>query len=64
MPSHARDEALWLIDQIREVLRHDADRDALAASIPRLANALMWFSNTLRVIEPSVNFCGGCGELR
>ena len=23
---------------------------------------MFWFTNTLRVIEPSVNYCDGCGE--
>ena len=27
-----------------------------------LLQSLFWFSNTLRVIEPSVNYCDGCGE--
>ena len=62
VPSSARSEALRLIDQISDLLRQDADRDALAAEIPRLQNALHWFINTLRVVEPSVNFCDGCGE--
>ena len=62
MTSSARSEALRLIDQVNQLLRQDADRDALAAHIPRLQNALQWFINTLRVIEPSVNFCDGCGE--
>ena len=43
-------------------LKHDTDRDALAERIPILQQSLFWFTNTLRVMEPSVNECDGCGE--
>ena len=62
MPSHARSEALRLIDNIGALLQHDSDRDALAERIPRLQRSLYWFTNTLRAIEPPVNYCDGCGE--
>ena len=55
VPSHARSEALRLIDDIGALLKHDSDRDALAERIPKLEQSLFWFTNTLRAIEPSVN---------
>ena len=62
IPEHARAEAARLLTLLRTFVRHDSDRGTVATNIAALADALLEFEQTLRVIEPVVNDCDGCGE--
>ena len=62
IPEHAQAEAAQLLTLLRTFMQQDSDRGTAATNIAALADALLGFEQTLRVIEPVVNDCDGCGE--
>ena len=62
LPSDARSQASRLAAALNTFVLHDSDRAAVAISIPALADALLDFEQTLRVLQPQLNDCDGCGE--
>ena len=62
IPDHAQAEAAQLITLLRTFVQQDSDRGTVATNIAALADALLDFEQTLRIMEPVVNDCDGCGE--
>ena len=62
IPEHAQTEAAQLLTLLRTFVQQDTDRGIVATNIPSLADALLDFEQTLRVMQPVVNDCDGCGE--
>ena len=62
IPEHAQAEAAQLVTLLQTFMQHDSDRGTVATNIAALADALLELEQTLRVIEPVVNDCDGCGE--